>query len=70
MLIPPAPGVLCADGLLAADLKAEFSRTLPKAGAVDIDKARQIYAELTQQADDWLAAEKVAPATASRRGSR
>ena len=33
VLIPPAPGVLCADGLLAADLKAEFSRTLPKAGA-------------------------------------
>ena len=32
VLIPPAPGVLCADGLLAADLKAEFSRTLPKAG--------------------------------------
>ena len=33
VLVPPAPGVLCADGLLAADLKAEFSRTLPKAGA-------------------------------------
>ena len=32
VLVPPAPGVLCADGLLAADLKAEFSRTLPKAG--------------------------------------
>ena len=29
-----------ADGLLAADLKADFSRTLPKAGAVDIAKAR------------------------------
>ena len=41
VLIPPAPGVLCADGLLAADLKAEFSRTLPKAGAVDIDVARR-----------------------------
>ena len=32
VLIPPAPGVLCADGLLAADLKAEFSRTLPRDG--------------------------------------
>jgi N-methylhydantoinase A len=60
VLIPPAPGVLCADGLLAADLKAEFSRTLPKAGAVDIDEARRIFAELTAQADDWLTAEKVA----------
>jgi N-methylhydantoinase A len=60
VLVPPAPGVLCADGLLAADLKAEFSRTLPKAGAVDIEAARQTFAELMAQAEDWLAAEKVA----------
>src|ERR1700745_629858 len=60
VLIPPAPGVLCADGLLAADLKAEFSRTLPKAGAVDISAARAIYAELGRQADDWLTVEQVA----------
>jgi N-methylhydantoinase A len=62
VLVPPAPGVLCADGLLAADLKAEFSRTLPKAGAVEIDVARKIFSELTQAADDWLAVEKVASA--------
>ena len=30
VLVPPAPGVLCAEGLLAASLKAEFSRTLPR----------------------------------------
>jgi N-methylhydantoinase A len=62
VLVPPAPGVLCADGLLAADLKADFSRTLPRTGKVDIDVARRIYAELSDQADDWLAREKVAPA--------
>jgi N-methylhydantoinase A len=61
ILIPPAPGVLCADGLLAADLKAEFSQTLPKAGPVDLATARAIYADLERQADDWLAAEQVAP---------
>lgn len=61
VLIPPAPGVLCADGLLAADLKADFSRTLPRTGKVDIEAARTIYAELSRQADDWLANEKVAP---------
>ena len=60
VLIPPAPGVLCADGLLAADLKAEFSRTLPKAGAIDLAAAQAIYAELGRQADAWLATEKVA----------
>ena len=62
VLVPPAPGVLCADGLLAADLKADFSRTLPRTGKVDIETARAIYAELSRQADDWLAKENVAPA--------
>src|SRR5262249_53523030 len=57
-----APGVLCADGLLAADLKADFSRTLPRTGRVDIGVARQVYAELSQQADAWLEKEQVAPA--------
>ena len=60
VLIPPAPGVLCADGLLAADLKADFSRTLPKAGPINLSAARAIYAELGRQADDWLTVEQVA----------
>ena len=68
VLVPAAPGVLCADGLLAADLKADFSRTLPRTGRVDLDASRQIYAELSQQADDWLARERVA--SADRRQSR
>jgi N-methylhydantoinase A len=62
VLIAPAPGVLCADGLLAADLKAEFSRTLPKAGAPHLDEARAIYGDLERQAGEWLDTEKVAPA--------
>jgi N-methylhydantoinase A len=67
VLIPPAPGVLCADGLLAADLKADFSRTLPKAGPIDLSAARAIHAELARQADDWLAAEQVAPGDRQQR---
>ena len=31
VLIARAPGILCADGLLDADLKAEFSQALPEA---------------------------------------
>jgi N-methylhydantoinase A len=61
VMIPPAPGVLCADGLLAADLKAEFSRTLPQAGRIQLGVAETILAELAQQAEDWLQAEEVAP---------
>ncbi|MCX7362212.1 MAG: hydantoinase/oxoprolinase family protein [Alphaproteobacteria bacterium] len=62
VLIPPAPGVLCADGLMAADLKADFSRTLPKAGPIDLDRARAIWSDLGRQSDDWFATERVADA--------
>jgi N-methylhydantoinase A len=58
-MIPPAPGVLCADGLLAADLKAEFSRTLPKAGSIDVETAETIFLELEKQAESWLVEEGV-----------
>ena len=60
VMIPPAPGILCADGLLAADLKAEFSRALPRAGAIDVAQAEHIFAELETQAQNWLGVEGVA----------
>jgi N-methylhydantoinase A len=59
VMIPVAPGVLCADGLLAADIRAEFSRTLARAGAVDMAAAQAVFAELERQALEWLAAERV-----------
>jgi N-methylhydantoinase A len=62
VMIPPAPGVLCADGLLAADIRAEFSRTLARAGSVDIEAAEAVFSELRRQAEEWLDAERV-PAT-------
>ena len=62
VLIPPAPGVLCAEGLLAADLKAEFHRTLPLAGAPDAAAANALVALLRNDAEAWLEAEAVAPA--------
>jgi N-methylhydantoinase A len=60
VMIPLAPGVLCADGLLAADLKAEFSRTLPEAGAVDVAAAEAVFGALEIQAGAWFVAEAVA----------
>lgn len=59
VLIPPAPGVLCAEGLLAADLKAEFHRTLPRAGAPDAEAANALVAVLRAEADAWLDGEQV-----------
>ena len=66
VLIPLAPGVLCAEGLLAADLKAGFSRTLPQAGPIDSDAAAAVFDGLTQEAAQWFADEQVAPADRSQ----
>jgi N-methylhydantoinase A len=61
VLVPPAPGVLCAEGLLAAGLKAEFSRTL--AGVVeDADAIEAAFAALERDAAAWLDEERVAAA--------
>ncbi|MGI6854545.1 hydantoinase/oxoprolinase family protein [Mesorhizobium sp. 1B3] len=59
IMIAPAPGVLCADGLLAADLKAEFSRTLPRAGAIDAAAATAVFEDLEKQAAEWFDEEGV-----------
>jgi N-methylhydantoinase A len=61
VLIPAAPGVLCAEGLLAADLKAEFDRTMPKAGRIEADRVGAVYAELEAEASAWFEEEGVAP---------
>ncbi len=61
VLVPPAPGVLCAEGLLAADLRAGFSRTLPRPGAPDAADAEPVFAALEREATAWLAAEAVPP---------
>jgi N-methylhydantoinase A len=63
VLIPPAPGVLCAEGLLAAELKAEFSRTMARPD--DWSLADAVFAELEAEAAAWLDEERVAPADRS-----
>lgn len=62
VLIPPAPGVLCAEGLLGADLKAEFHRTLPRAGVPDEAAVNSLGAMLRAEAETWLVEEQVAEA--------
>ena len=63
VLVPPAPGVLCAQGLLAADLKAEFTRSVaePLEGA-DVTRIEAGFAALEAEAADWFALEEVAAA--------
>jgi len=61
VLITNAPGVLCANGLLAADLKSEFSRALAIPGPMDSPVSSAIVAELEAQAETWLDQEGVLP---------
>ncbi|MEM9549834.1 MAG: hydantoinase/oxoprolinase family protein [Pseudomonadota bacterium] len=59
VLIPRAPGVLCADGLLEADLKAQFSQALPVVLPVTDADVQGLLDKLEIQAKDWLDAEAV-----------
>ena len=54
VIIPAAPGILCAEGLLRADLRASFSQTV-----TDPALAPQIIAQLETEANAWFEAEQV-----------
>jgi len=65
-LIPPAPGVLSALGLLASNLRAEFARTcVQRAGHFDTERLAAVFGELSADATAWLDAEQV-PVAARR----
>ncbi|KAJ55356.1 5-oxoprolinase [Actibacterium mucosum KCTC 23349] len=59
VMIPAAPGLLCAAGLLAADMKAEFTRALPVAGAIDQAEGDAIIAALSADASSWMDTENI-----------
>ncbi|MBP0465361.1 hydantoinase/oxoprolinase family protein [Roseomonas sp. PWR1] len=62
VLVPPAPGVLCAQGLLAADLKAEFTRSVAEPlDRADAARLHAVFAALEAEAAQWFAQEEVAP---------
>ncbi len=64
VVVPPAPGVLCAEGLLSAGLKAEFSRTL--AVAAEEAAVEAAFAALEHEVAVWLNEEHVAPSDCRR----
>jgi N-methylhydantoinase A len=63
VLVPPAPGVLCTEGLLAASLKSEFSRTVPHPD--EWHTAETVFASLEAEALDWFETEQVVEADRS-----
>lgn len=60
ILVPPRPGVLSAEGLLAAKLRNEFSRTVMlRAPVADPAPLARAYAALDAEAAAWLVSENV-----------
>jgi len=63
VLVPPAPGILCAQGLIVSDLRESFVRTRPTPLDDRHDATlRALIDELRREAEAWFAAEGVAPA--------
>ncbi len=60
VLIPPAPGLLCATGDLVADFRDEFARTyIRTTDSVSGDDVRGILEELGAEARGWLEREGI-----------
>jgi N-methylhydantoinase A len=60
VLVPPAPGLLCATGDLVADFRDEFARTFIRTvGSVSGDELRAILEELGREASSWLEREGI-----------
>jgi N-methylhydantoinase A len=60
VLIPPAPGLLCATGDLVADFRDEFARTFIRTTeSVSGDEVRVILDELGVEARGWLEREGI-----------
>src|ERR687895_335627 len=60
VVVPPAPGLLCATGDLVADFRDEFARTFIRTtDSVSGDEVKGILDELGQEARDWLEREGI-----------
>ncbi len=63
VIIPPNPGILCAEGLLNCDLVADFVQTaLAPFGAAALARINRVGTGLVAQATRWFDHEKVASA--------
>src|SRR5258708_9941408 len=64
MLVPLAPGILCAQGLIVSDLRESFVRTSrTKLEDAEVGRIRALAAELKAEAHAWFEAERI-PETA------
>ncbi|HUG15780.1 MAG TPA: hydantoinase/oxoprolinase family protein [Thermomicrobiales bacterium] len=68
VVVPTVPGILCALGLLAADLRVDFSRTATLSAALEsLPALAAIVSELERDAARWMEREGIAPERRSLR---
>jgi N-methylhydantoinase A len=61
-LVPAAPGILCAQGLIASDLKDDIVRSAHvRLEKRNLPQVREILKSLKQDADAWFARESIKP---------
>ena len=62
VVIPPSPGILCAEGLLHCDLRADFVTTVFRPLTGDNEQLfEQAATDITDKAEHWFRREAVAP---------
>ena len=60
IMVPPGPGLLCALGLLVADVRSDFSHTkLANVDEASLDALNAAFDEVTETAEQWFEREKV-----------
>lgn len=59
LLVPLAPGILCAEGLVVSDLKEDFVATCRTPLADDLSAIHRELDRLVSEADDWFTREAV-----------
>ena len=60
VIVPPAPGTLCALGCIAADFRADFVASVwRECDALEDHELRAIFERLEEEAARWLAAQRV-----------
>jgi N-methylhydantoinase A len=63
VIVPPIPGGFSALGLVGADIRRDYSRTLYAAlDRIDHDQLETVWAEMERDAEDMLAQAGIAPA--------
>ena len=66
IIVPPSPGILCAEGLLNSDLTADFVKTALMPLSEDSHgRLNAVRRDLRRIVDDWFDHEEVAPADRS-----